>query len=119
MSGGKPLSNPYAKGIGNLSVINESMGRQSQQRISNTKRAFNLAATNSFKKRAKATGGQLTLNGGTAFDPRKPTGSLRSADKDPSVAQSRTGYIITYGGCPITWGSRLQREVALSSTEAE
>ena len=24
-----------------------------------------------------------------------------------------------YGGCPLVWGSRLQREVALSSTEAE
>jgi len=43
------------------------MGRQSQQRISNTKRAFNLAATNSFKKRSK-TGGQLKIGGGFTFD---------------------------------------------------
>ena len=42
-----------------------------------------------------------------------------TADTDPAVARSRTGYIITYGACPLTWGSRLQREVALSSTEAE
>ena len=41
------------------------------------------------------------------------------ADVDPSTAKSRTGYIINYGGCPITWGSKLQTEVALSTTEAE
>ena len=41
------------------------------------------------------------------------------ADKDPSTAKSRTGYVIMYAGCPIVWGSKLQREVALSTTEAE
>ena len=42
-----------------------------------------------------------------------------NADVDPSTAKSRTGYIITYAGCPITWASKLQTEVALSTTEAE
>ena len=42
-----------------------------------------------------------------------------NADVDPSTAKSRTGYIINYGGCPITWASKLQTEVALSTTEAE
>ena len=32
---------------------------------------------------------------------------------------SRTGYIISYAGCPITWGSKLQSEIALSTTESE
>jgi hypothetical protein len=32
---------------------------------------------------------------------------------------SRTGYIITYVGCPIHWVSRLQMEIALSTAEAE
>jgi len=32
---------------------------------------------------------------------------------------SRTGFIITYCGCPITWSSKLQTEIALSTTEAE
>mmetsp|Transcript_20491 Transcript_20491/g.29245 ORF Transcript_20491/g.29245 Transcript_20491/m.29245 type:complete len:426 (+) Transcript_20491:2855-4132(+) len=32
---------------------------------------------------------------------------------------SRTGFIITYCGCPITWASKLQTEIALSTTEAE
>lgn len=34
-------------------------------------------------------------------------------------ALSRTGYIITYCGCPIHWASKLQSKIALSTTEAE
>jgi Reverse transcriptase (RNA-dependent DNA polymerase)/GAG-pre-integrase domain len=40
-------------------------------------------------------------------------------DQDPSCAKSRTGYIIYVGGCPLTWGSKLQTEIALSTCEAE
>jgi hypothetical protein len=32
---------------------------------------------------------------------------------------SRTGYVIMYASCPILWVSRLQTEIALSTTEAE
>ncbi len=32
---------------------------------------------------------------------------------------SRTGFIITFCGCPIQCGSKLQSEIALSTTEAE
>jgi hypothetical protein len=32
---------------------------------------------------------------------------------------SRTGYIITFCGCPTHWASKLQSEIALSTTEAE
>ena len=42
-----------------------------------------------------------------------------TAEVDPSTAKSRTGYVITYAGCPIVWASKLQTEVALSTTEAE
>jgi hypothetical protein len=42
-----------------------------------------------------------------------------NADKDPSTAKSRTGYILMYAGCPIVWASKIQREVSLSSTESE
>jgi hypothetical protein len=42
-----------------------------------------------------------------------------NADVDPSTAKSRTGYVITYAACPIVWASKLQTEVALSTTEAE
>jgi len=47
-------------------------------------------------------------------------GGWSSADADdPSSVYSRTGYIIMYAGCPIVWVSKLQTEVALSTTEAE
>ena len=32
---------------------------------------------------------------------------------------SRTGYVIMYAGCPVHWCSKLQTEIALSTTEAE
>ena len=32
---------------------------------------------------------------------------------------SRTGFVITYCNCPVTWSSKLQTEIALSTTEAE
>jgi hypothetical protein len=38
---------------------------------------------------------------------------------DPSTAKSRTGCIISYGGCPVLWASKLQTEVVLSTTESE
>jgi hypothetical protein len=41
------------------------------------------------------------------------------AIEDPTTARSRSGYVIRYCGCPITWRSKLQTEVALSTTEAE
>ena len=39
--------------------------------------------------------------------------------EDPSSTRSRTGYIIKYADCTITWASRLQTLTALSTTEAE
>ena len=41
------------------------------------------------------------------------------AHNDPSTAKSRSGWIIYYAGCPIAWASKLQSQVALSTTEAE
>jgi hypothetical protein len=41
------------------------------------------------------------------------------AMNDPSTAKSRTGYVIGYQGCPITWAFKLQTEVVLSTTESE
>jgi hypothetical protein len=41
------------------------------------------------------------------------------APDDDVTARSRYGYIITYMGCPIAWASKLQVEIALSSTESE
>jgi len=41
------------------------------------------------------------------------------ASEDALTAKSRTGFIIMYAGCPITWCSKLQTMVALNTTEAE
>jgi hypothetical protein len=38
---------------------------------------------------------------------------------DPATAKSRSGFVIKYAGCPIVWASKMQTEVALSTTEAE
>jgi Reverse transcriptase (RNA-dependent DNA polymerase)/GAG-pre-integrase domain len=45
--------------------------------------------------------------------------STTYAEHDASTARSRSGYVVKYGGCPIVWASRLQTEIALSSTESE
>ena len=45
----------------------------------------------------------------------KPEG----AQHDPMTAKSRSGLIIRYAGCPITWASKLQTLTALSTTEVE
>ena len=40
-------------------------------------------------------------------------------DQDPVCVKSRTGYVITLGGCPVVWTSKLQELIALSTLEAE
>ena len=35
------------------------------------------------------------------------------------TAKSQSGWVITYAGCPITWSSKLQTFMALSTMEAE
>jgi hypothetical protein len=44
--------------------------------------------------------------------------TLQESHQAHSV-RSRSGYIILYSGCPILWSSKLQSEIALSTTEAE
>ncbi len=41
------------------------------------------------------------------------------APVDPSTSKSRSGWIIFYARCPVSWASKLQSQVALSSTEAK
>ena len=38
---------------------------------------------------------------------------------DPVTLRSRSGFVATLGGNPILWGSKLQTEISLSTTEAE
>lgn len=42
-----------------------------------------------------------------------------NAEWDPDTARSRTGYVILYASCPVIWASKLQSEIALSTTESE
>lgn len=41
------------------------------------------------------------------------------AEFDRNTALSRTGFVVKYAGCPIIWQSKLQGEVAQSTTAAE
>jgi hypothetical protein len=41
------------------------------------------------------------------------------AGMDKATSRSRTGFVIKYAGMMLTWGSQLQKETALSATEAE
>jgi hypothetical protein len=41
------------------------------------------------------------------------------ANVDPSTSKSLSGWILFYAGCPVCWASKLQSQVALSTTEAE
>ncbi|KAL7503607.1 hypothetical protein ACHAXN_001832 [Cyclotella atomus] len=45
--------------------------------------------------------------------------SIIYAMYDPSTAKSRSGWVVFYARCPIIFASRLQTQVALSTTEAE
>ena len=38
---------------------------------------------------------------------------------DPLSCHSRTGFVMSYAGCPILWKSKVQSLIALSTTEAE
>jgi hypothetical protein len=38
---------------------------------------------------------------------------------DPSTAKSQSGWIIFHAGCPVSWASKLQSQVALSTTKAK
>jgi hypothetical protein len=43
----------------------------------------------------------------------------KSSMDGPSTARSTTGFVFSFAQCPVIWGSKLQTEIALSSTEAE
>ena len=43
----------------------------------------------------------------------------KDTSNDPLSANSRTGYWITFAGCPIVWNSKMQQLITLSTTEAE
>ena len=44
---------------------------------------------------------------------------VESAMNEPTTSKSRTGWVIKYASCIISWASKLQTQTALSTTEAE
>jgi hypothetical protein len=72
-----------------------------------------------------------TMNKGIIFQPDYSKGLECHVDADfaggwtsgdstnPEAVLPHTGFIISYAGCPIYWCSKLQTEIALSTTEAE
>jgi hypothetical protein len=42
-----------------------------------------------------------------------------TAMDDVHTAKSRSGFVLMYANCPVIWASKLQTEIALSTTEAE
>ena len=44
---------------------------------------------------------------------------IETATEDSTTAKSRTAYIVMYAGCPIVWASKMQTDIALSTTESE
>ncbi len=44
---------------------------------------------------------------------------IKTAEEDSTTAKSRSAYIVMYGGCPIVWASKMQTDIALSTTESE
>ena len=72
-----------------------------------------------------------TMDKGIIFRPDTSKGLKCHVDADfaggwasgdttnPEAVLSRTGFVISYAGCPIYWASKLQTEIALSTTEAE
>ena len=49
------------------------------------------------------------------------SGNWRQQDayNDPMTSKSRSGWIVSFAGAPITWASKIQTITALSTTEAE
>jgi hypothetical protein len=45
--------------------------------------------------------------------------NIETATEDSTTAKSRTAYIVMYAGCPIVWASKMQTDIALSTTESE
>jgi hypothetical protein len=42
-----------------------------------------------------------------------------ASSSETTSVKSRTGFVILFANCPVLWVSKLQAEVALSTTEAE
>ena len=94
---------------------------------------FSAAPKTEHSKALKWLGRYLiaTRDKGLIFDPKEQSFDCHvdasfsgdwdreGALEDIDTARSRTGFVISYANCPIIWTSRLQTQIALSSTESE
>ena len=74
---------------------------------------------------------KATKNKGIILDPKSKHGAVCYVDADfagcwdkansgsAEAVLSRTGFVILYANCPVMWCSKMQTEIALSTTEAE
>jgi hypothetical protein len=76
-----------------------------------------------YLKGTATRGLEFTLNGEMAIDCYVDSDFAglwnQEEEQDPVSTRSRTGYFLTFGGCPLLWGSKLQTETALSTMESE
>ena len=94
---------------------------------------FSMNPKLSHERTVKRIGRYLlgTANRGIMYSPEMKKGLECYVDADfaggwakadannPDNVLSRTGYIITYAGCPLIWASRMQTEISLSTAESE
>jgi hypothetical protein len=94
---------------------------------------FSVAPTHLHEQAIKRIGGYLfaTQTKGINYRPHQSQSLDMYVDADfagtwhkelshlRDCVLSRTGFVILYHNCPIHWGSKLQSEIALSTTEAE
>ena len=78
-----------------------------------------LAATKDKGYTIRPEGEEFEVFADASFSGEWDNKRIDQAVTDPNMARSRTGYGIFYGKCLILAQSRLQTEIALSSTEAE
>jgi histone deacetylase 1/2 len=123
----------YCSVIGKLNFLEKSSRPDLAYSVHNCAR-FSSAPKVAHSKAVKRIGRYLagTRNKGIIMTP-DPTRSVEvhadadfsglydpeTAIFDPVTAKSRTGYLVSYMGCPIIWASKLQTETAISTTEAE
>ena len=77
-----------------------------------------------YLMRSRDIGNQFSPNPNKGFDcycdaDFAGNWNMDVAVHDPSTAKSHSSWIIFYASCPIIWASKLQLQLALSTTEAE
>jgi hypothetical protein len=122
----------YRSLIGKLNYLAQMTRPDISMAVHNCAR-FSISPTSLHEQAVKRIGRYLstTSSHGLIYRPDSTSGLDMYVDADFAGAWhkefsqlrecvlSRTGFVILYHNCPIHWGSKLQTEIALSTTEAE